>query len=54
MAIAPPSDLILDVAKAADPAGLAEATSRLRSLAAGAKGEGFSLAFQSEIGRAHV
>jgi len=51
MAIAPPSDLILDVAKAADPTGLAEATSRLRSLAAGASGEGFSLAFQSVSNR---
>jgi flagellar protein FlgJ len=54
MAISPPSDLILDVAKAADPVGLAEATSRLRSLAAGASdasGAGFSLAFQSASNR---
>ncbi|GAB4543404.1 MAG: rod-binding protein [Roseibium sp.] len=51
MAISPPSDLILDVAKAADPAGLAEATSRLRSIAEGASGAGFSLAFQSVSNR---
>lgn len=46
MAIAPPSDLILDVARAADPAGLAEAAGRLRAIAAGGSGEGFALAFR--------
>lgn len=46
MAISPPSDLILDVAKAADPVELRDATSRLRSIAAGGSGEGFALAFQ--------
>ncbi|WP_269581826.1 rod-binding protein [Roseibium sp. Sym1] len=51
MAISPPSDLILDVAKAADPAGLKEATSRLRSIGAGGSGEGFSLAFQGASNR---
>jgi hypothetical protein len=45
MAIAPPSDLILDVAKAADPASLQQATSRLRTIASSATGEGFGLAF---------
>lgn len=51
MAITPPSDLILDVAKAADPAGLQEATSRLRSIAAGGSGEGFALAFEGAANR---
>ena len=45
MAISPPSDLILDVAKAADPVGLQEATTRLRSIATSPTGEGFDLAF---------
>jgi len=45
MAISPPSDLILDVAKAADPVHMAEATNRLRSLSAGGSGEEFQLAF---------
>ncbi|MBN9670715.1 rod-binding protein [Roseibium aggregatum] len=45
MAITPPSDLILDVAKAADPVSRQIATNRLRSIAASGTGEGFGLAF---------
>lgn len=52
MAISPPSDLILDVAKAADPVELRQATSRLRSIATGGSGEGFALAFQDASTRA--
>ncbi|MEM9634772.1 MAG: rod-binding protein [Pseudomonadota bacterium] len=52
MAISPPSDLILDVAKAADPVNLQEATSRLRSIASSETGEGFDLAFAGASGRA--
>lgn len=52
MAIAPPSDLILDVARAADPVALKEATGRLRSISAGGSGEGFALAFQGASSRA--
>lgn len=52
MAISPPSDLILDVAKAADPVSLKEATGRLRSISAGGSGDGFALAFQSATNRA--
>ena len=52
MAISPPSDLILDVAKTADPVELREATSRLRTIASGGTGEGFALAFQSASSRA--
>jgi len=51
MAISPPSDLILDVAKAADPVAFKEATARLRSMAAGGSGEGFALAFQGASNR---
>ncbi|MEP3047881.1 MAG: rod-binding protein [Roseibium sp.] len=47
MAIAPPSDLILDVAKAADPIEIREATNRLRSMAVNAAGDGFKLAYDS-------
>ncbi|TYC58657.1 hypothetical protein FMN50_09425 [Rhodobacterales bacterium] len=47
MAISPPSDLIMDVARAADPVDLKDATQRLRSIAASGTGEGFSLAFRS-------
>lgn len=36
MSIAPPSDIVLDVAKAADPAQVRAATARLASLAGGA------------------
>lgn len=50
MAIAPPSDLILDVAKAADPIEIREATNRLRTLAATATGDGFKLAYDSAAG----
>lgn len=52
MAISPPSDLILDVARAADPVDLKEATGRLRSFAAGGSGEGFALAFEGASNRA--
>ncbi|MES0881924.1 rod-binding protein [Roseibium sp. SCP14] len=52
MAIAPPSDLILDVAKAADPASLQQATSRLRSIAGTATGERFDLAYAGASGQA--
>ncbi|PVB62697.1 rod-binding protein [Labrenzia sp. 011] len=45
MAISPPSDLILDVAKAADPVSLQAATSRLKSIAVSGSGAGFDLAF---------
>jgi len=45
MAISPPSDLILDVVKAADPVSRQAATHRLRSIAASGTGEGFGLAF---------
>ncbi len=51
MAITPPSDLILEVSKAADPVGLREATSRLRSIAAGGSGDGFALAFKGASSR---
>ena len=46
MAIAPPSDLLLDVARAADPAKVREATARLARLAAdpSAPNEGFGKA----------
>jgi len=47
MAISPPSDLILDVAKAADPLEIREASNRLRTLAADTGGAGFGLAFSS-------
>jgi hypothetical protein len=47
MAISPPSDLILDVAKAADPTEIREASNRLKSIAASGDGSGFSLAFDS-------
>ncbi|MEP3427765.1 MAG: rod-binding protein [Roseibium sp.] len=53
MAIAPPSDLILDVAKAADPMEIREATNRLRALAATATGDGFKLAYDSAAGAAN-
>ncbi|MHA7772929.1 rod-binding protein [Roseibium sp. M-1] len=52
MAISPPSDLILDVVKAADPVSLADATERLRSISAGGSGEGFQLAFTGASNRA--
>ncbi|MGP9820918.1 rod-binding protein [Salinarimonas sp. NSM] len=43
MTISPPSDIILEVARAADPTALAAATERLRDIAAarGRTGEGF-------------
>ncbi|WP_372424696.1 rod-binding protein [Salinarimonas chemoclinalis] len=43
MTISPPSDIILEVARAADPSALAAATERLRDIAAarGRSGEGF-------------
>lgn len=46
MAIAPPSDLLLDVARAADPAKVREATAKLARLAAdpSAPNEGFGKA----------
>lgn len=46
MAISPPSDLLLDVARAADPGKVREATARLARLAAdpGAANEGFGKA----------
>lgn len=46
MAISPPSDLLLDVARAADPAKVREATARLARLAAdpSATNEGFGKA----------
>lgn len=47
MAISPPSDLIMDVARAADPVDMQDATRRLRSIAATGSGEGFALAFDS-------
>lgn len=47
MAISPPSDLILDVAKAADPREIREASNRLRTMASDAGGAGFGLAFAS-------
>lgn len=52
MAITPPSDLILDVTKAADPTEIREATNRLRSLAVSGKGDGFQLAYDSITTRA--
>ncbi len=52
MAISPPSDLILDVSKAADPVNLADATNRLRSISAGGSGDGFALAYASATNRA--
>jgi len=51
MAISPPSDLILDVARAADPVLLADATKRLKSISAGGSGEGFQLAFAGATNR---
>jgi len=51
MAISPPSDLILDVAKAADPMALKEARNRLHALANGVSGEGFQVAFQGASDR---
>lgn len=47
MAISPPSDLILDVAKAADPMEIKEAANRLKTLATDAGGAGFNLAYSS-------
>ncbi|QDG77436.1 rod-binding protein [Labrenzia sp. PHM005] len=47
MAISPPSDLILDVAKAADPMEIKEAANRLKTMAVNASGADFSLAFYS-------
>ncbi|WP_420415025.1 rod-binding protein [Roseibium sp.] len=47
MAISPPSDLILDVAKAADPMEIKQAANRLKTMAATASGADFSLAFDS-------
>ena len=49
MAIAPPSDLMLDVARAADPAMVREATARLGRLAADptAPNEGFDKALSA-------
>lgn len=52
MAISPPSDLILDVSRAADPVNLAEATNRLRSISAGGSGDGFALAYAGATNRA--
>ncbi|GAA0770984.1 hypothetical protein E1180_11970 [Roseibium denhamense] len=52
MAITPPSDLILDVAKAADPMEIKEAANRLRSIAAGGSGAGFELAYAGASNRA--
>ncbi len=49
MAISPPSDLILDVAKAADPMEIKEAARRLKTLAANASGAGFNLAYSSAM-----
>lgn len=54
MAISPPSDLILDVAKAADPLSLQDATSRLRSIAVSGSGAGFDLAFSDASNRAEA
>ena len=54
MAIAPPSDLILDVARAADPSNLRESTGRLRTIAASSSGQGFDLAFSSASNRAEA
>ncbi|WP_417709247.1 rod-binding protein [Roseibium aggregatum] len=54
MAISPPSDLILDVSRAADPVNLAEATNRLRSISTGGSGEGFALAYAGATNRAGV
>lgn len=49
MAISPPSDLLLDVARAADPAKVREATARLARLAADptATNEGFGKALEA-------
>lgn len=47
MAISPPSDLILDVAKAADPMEIRQAANRLKSMAADASGAGFNLAYDT-------
>ncbi len=49
MAISPPSDLLLDVARAADPAKVREATAKLARLAAdpSAANEGFDKALAS-------
>lgn len=45
MAISPPGDIVLDVARAADPAGVEAARSRLASMASRASAaEGFSMA----------
>lgn len=52
MAISPPSDLILEVARAADPVSLQEATTRLRSIAVSGSGEGFDLAYSGASGNA--
>jgi len=54
MAISPPSDLILDVAKAADPVSLQDATNRLRSIAVSGSGAGFELAFSDASNRAET
>ncbi|WP_043539017.1 rod-binding protein [Salinarimonas rosea] len=52
MTISPPSDIILEVARAADPTALAAATERLRDIAVarGRTGEGFETAV-AEAGR---
>lgn len=47
MAISPPSDLILDVAKAADPVEIKQAANRLKTMAATASSADFGLAFDS-------
>ena len=47
MSISPPGDLVLDVARAADPKLVAAATQRLQALSASAGGDGFSLALDA-------
>jgi len=51
MAIRPPSDIVLDVARAADPLRYAEAKTRLHSLAGPAGGPGFDEVFGEVVRR---
>ncbi len=50
VSISPPSDIVLDVAQAADPTRLQAATAKLAKMAAGQSGDGFAAALGSATG----
>lgn len=54
VSISPPSDIVLDVAQAADPTRLQAATAKLARMAAGQGGDGFAAALGSATDAVHV